>query len=244
MLNEETLRQAYNLLCRLLPATSYEPFDSVRNAEMHRWFWKPERVKTVILAESHVFTPVEESEQRMVYPKFLEQLPTEYVRLVYCLGYGEQGALGIQMPKKTGTPQYWKLFAYAAGQNPVLVQKTGTTNTIERLHNKWALLCALKEKGVWLLDTSILGLANLPSGKPGKDMLDEILYQSWQCYIAPIIEAERPEKILCVGKGLWGMLRGELKRKTPQADWVYQPNARLSKHAIEENQQKIATFCV
>jgi hypothetical protein len=43
--------------------------------------------------------------------------PTRYVRFVYCLGYGENDLLDIDLENNTGTPQYWKIFSSCVAKN-------------------------------------------------------------------------------------------------------------------------------
>ena len=64
--------------------------------ERHRWAWKPENVRILLVAESHVYTSEEELAlrvQRELLPVEARHAPTEYVRLIYCLGYGETSLL-------------------------------------------------------------------------------------------------------------------------------------------------------
>eukprot|EP01083_Nonionella_stella_P083695 231483_1 len=58
-----------------------------------------------------------------------------------------------------GTPQYWQLLLHLSGLNPkdVPILKQQISSTKGRIRNKLKILRALKERGVWLLDTSIIG---------------------------------------------------------------------------------------
>ncbi len=100
----ETLRQAYDRAAPLLNAC--ESFAVAQAVETVREFWKPAKVKVVLLAESHVFTSDDESGVRLdtrLIP--VPGLPREYVRFVYCLGYGESRLLMRNIPGNKGTPQ-------------------------------------------------------------------------------------------------------------------------------------------
>lgn len=88
-------------------------------AEEHRAYWRPERVRVVLLAVSHAYTSVPELERRIILAGMPgNDLPRGFVRLVYCLGYGENELLDrpIIEPKNSGTPQYWKLFFSCVNQ--------------------------------------------------------------------------------------------------------------------------------
>src|SRR5258707_15349419 len=64
--------------------------------ERHRWAWKPETVRVLLIAESHVFTSEEHFRLRIAphrLPPEARHAPPEYVRLIYCLGYGESHLL-------------------------------------------------------------------------------------------------------------------------------------------------------
>lgn len=77
-------------------------------------FWRPTNVRVVLLAESHVFTGAPDLERRVVrLPGAPSGIPTSFVRLVYCLGYGENDILDrrIAEPPNAGTPQFWRIFA-------------------------------------------------------------------------------------------------------------------------------------
>jgi hypothetical protein len=90
-----------------------EPFSVVSAVDEHRRHWKPRQVKT-LLAESHVYT---ESGLMLNYDEFpaLKNLPKNYVRLVYCLGYGEGKLVEGTISGNRGTPQFWKILSKCAG---------------------------------------------------------------------------------------------------------------------------------
>jgi len=90
----------------------FESFKVVKSVDDHRIFWKPENVKVMLLAESHVFTKDSEHGSIMQYYGFPEliECPTEYVKLVYCIGYGGKNI--VKISGNRGTPQFWKIFVY------------------------------------------------------------------------------------------------------------------------------------
>src|SRR5579863_4369414 len=88
--------------------------DVALQVEHHRWFWKPKEVKVILIAESHVYTSEPDLRiklRKTLLPNEMSFSPDSFVRLVYCLGYGENQLLE-RKPEITnrGTWQYWNLF--------------------------------------------------------------------------------------------------------------------------------------
>jgi hypothetical protein len=84
-----------------------ESLDVAEEVERLRWMWRPERVRVVVLAESHVWTSSHETRSRVAQPYGAE---TGFARFVYCLGYGEPQLVEPAVTPNVGTPHYWKLF--------------------------------------------------------------------------------------------------------------------------------------
>lgn len=208
-----------------------EPFEVWENADALRMHWRPEKVKTILLAESHVFTTAEEADGKVDLSAFThEEVPEGFVRLVYCLGYGENQLLDapIHEPQNAGTWQFWKIFYSCLnriesndGFAPILVGGTPCLNT--RIQNKLTLLQDLKEQGIWLLDASLAALYPTPIENIYDDCIDESLP-----YVrAQIIEAN-PERIIVVGKGVGRSLQERMNILDLPFDVLYQPQARRS----------------
>lgn len=164
----DALVEAHRRLAGLL-GSRIEPIEVWRRAEEHRAYWRPVRVRVILLAESHVHTTASELERKVILPGMPgNDLPRGFVRLVYCLGYGENDLLDhpfIPGKDNPGTPHYWKIFYSCinliqsnADFAPVLKQ----TPFQQRIKNKLALLRRLKEAGVWLVDTSLAALYPKP----------------------------------------------------------------------------------
>src|SRR5438094_9128906 len=149
-----SLRKSYDKIKWVIE--NPESFEVVEQVEIYRNLWKPDQVKVVLLAESHVHTAQED---------FLEWSygtnPTyrgRLVRFVYCLGYGESL---VKISSNPGTSQFWKIL-YSCVNNvsdkqafaPIL--KSMTENRDQRLTNKVHLLSKLKDAGIWLVDASII----------------------------------------------------------------------------------------
>ena len=102
----DTILECHGRLAALL-GPGAESVDVLRRAEEHRCYWRPKRVKVVLLAESHVYTTPDELARNIALPASAPaDLPRGFVRLVYCLGYGENRLLNrpIATPANTGTP--------------------------------------------------------------------------------------------------------------------------------------------
>ena len=125
--------------------------------ERHRWAWKPEHVRVLLIAESHVYTSDEDFRPRVrreSLPPEARHAPADYVRLVYCLGYGESSVLTTAPAgRNSGTPQFWNIFGRLAGtgRQPTTVRATWR----ERIRWKVDTLRALQAQGVWLVDASL-----------------------------------------------------------------------------------------
>jgi len=131
-----------------------EPFETALFVEEHRWFWKPNDVKFILVGESHVYTSENEINVKIDPSKLPEEVPKavplNFVRLVYCLGYGEPDILSVpeRIENNRGTKQYIDLFRRCVG----LHEKP---RYMTQLEWKVKTLKTIKEKGIWLLDASI-----------------------------------------------------------------------------------------
>jgi hypothetical protein len=161
------LYTCYEQMVDLLRGLDAEPFESVELIEQYRQFWRPDNVRVVILAESHVFTSNSDREYQIQEIDGLSGYPMQYARFVYCLAYGENSLTdGSNHPRRRdGTPQFWKIFFSCENEisstesfAPIL-KKTRQTQE-QRIRNKVKLLQSLKNHGVWLVDVSIMALYN------------------------------------------------------------------------------------
>lgn len=85
----DKLREAYTSIKKIL-GDNTEPLDSVELVEAYRRYFKPEKVRVLLLAESHVFTHDSERQIPMLAVPGLTGYPEQYARFVYCLGCGEK----------------------------------------------------------------------------------------------------------------------------------------------------------
>jgi hypothetical protein len=213
-----------------------EPFRSCLAAEFHRQFWKPAEPRLVLLAESHVYTDELDLACKITtnnLPTDIQHSSSQFVRLIYCLGYGESTLVrGTPVQPNDGTPQYWKIFGQCAG----------TSATADgSLNWKISTLRALKARGIWLADASIHACMNprFPKTDPRRHLakFNTSLYQkvlsfSWQ-YVKTTIQG-CPE-IWTIGDGVHRALSDPI---LSQSKWLYQPNgARTTEQRAEYARQ-------
>jgi hypothetical protein len=210
-----------------------ESFDAVAKVEEHRWHWRPDNPRLILVAESHVYTSEADLgvaiNQREITPLLTdgEALPpSEYVGLVYCLGYGETKLLAKRHANFStrSTWQYWDVFGRLAGTGQQPRASAGTTLR-QRLEWKVGTLRRLKELGIWLLDGSVhaiyLGgrLRRLPE-------TCQALHRQWcEEYGNRVIEQAGNPVVWVIGAGARDCLSGSL-RGFKRENFIYQPNAR------------------
>ncbi|WP_319419325.1 hypothetical protein [Pleurocapsa sp. FMAR1] len=227
------LYACYERMVNLL-GTDAEPFESVELVEQYRQFWRPDNVRVVILAESHVFTSDDDRKYRIREIDGLSGCPTQYARFVYCLAYGENSLTeGSSHPcKRDGTPQFWKIFFSCENEissresfAPILKRN----NPIDqRIRNKVELLQSLQAHGVWLVDVSIMALYNKGKKLSNKAM-NQAIRVSWSNYTRRVIEESQPNHVIVVGKGVAKVVESELAEIMNQSySVIEQPNAHLS----------------
>ena len=180
------------------------------NAQAHRDYWKPKKVKVVLLAESHVKTSSQEAQLTLNYPgEFPADIPNHFVRLVYCLGYGENSLFknGNAPSNNPGTNQFWKIFQ-ATGQH---IPNTGNLawlrmreSSVERMNKKKEILRSMKQRGIWLVDASLPALYHPRDGTPqfNQAIRARIIRSSWHYWTCPLLQALNPQHIIVIGCGV------------------------------------------
>jgi len=102
------LQRTHDAGAALLAARGFkvEAKEVAIEVERHRWFWRPSKVKVLLVAESHVFTSNEDlviqtdnTKLQLVSRSSATPPPGSFVRLVYCLGYGEPEILMNTPPR-------------------------------------------------------------------------------------------------------------------------------------------------
>ena len=230
------LKKCYDCIKALLPTSDCECFHSVEIADSYYNFFKPDKVKVVLLAESHAFTsdyhanngPIVDLD---VLSKEEYGGPRGFNAIVYCLTYGE-AKLDGNAPND-GTPQFWKFLACCAGygvDSGGRVLKKDIKDRAARIRSKLGVLLRLKELGIWLLDTSIIGwyihqsdrfnitelshdLHKKQRLKPPSNMKRDTLITSWEMYtkhvVRKVFEAGDLKKLITIGSDVKNMLGRE-----------------------------------
>ena len=241
----EKLNETYLKVRRILGEHT-EPLKSVQLVETYRRYLRPEKVRIVLLAESHVFT--HDADRKVSIPPIpdLPGYPAQYARFVYCLGYGERVLTRSTIhPKGDGTPPFWKLLFSCCNHisslndfSPILL---GQTPTEQRITNKINLLKQLREQGIWLVDASIVGLYKDSKKVPN---MFKALEESWKSYTREIVISAKPEHVICIGKGVASKVEADLKKLFPARYTVIdQPTAFLSSERHIENFRKYSQIC-
>jgi len=235
---KEKLIEAHEECSYIIKSFGYvpEPLETALFVEEHRWFWKPENVKFILVGESHVYTDGNEVKVKIdpnELPKEApKSLPLHFVRLVYCLGYGQPDILvePQKIEHNPGTAQYVNLFKGCLG----FYDKPKYTTQLEW---KIKILNAIKERGIWLLDASIHACYKGKGERLPQKLVRKIVPISWNKYVKSIIDDISIDRkcVWMIGKGLHDLLNS---RYTLGSNWVYQPNARFKdykKYTEKEN---------
>ena len=200
-------------------------------AAAHRGYWRPARVRLLVLSESHVWTRDSEAEAAVPLEQFGHPgAPRPFVRMVYCLGYGERSLVQASLRSNFGSPQFWKLLAEAVDASAVasVVERT-EPRFLVRIAAKLRLLEALRARGVWLADACPVALYAASQPKPKMRVLAEALEIAWDAYARAMIREAAPEAVMIVGKmvhdGIGDRIRALLGPSVP-VEWMYQPQAR------------------
>lgn len=240
----EQLNKTYNRI-KLILGEDTEPLESVQLVEAYRRYFKPEKVRVVLLAESHVFTHNMDRNVTIRQISEFPGYPSQYARFVYCLGYGEKDLImGADYPRRGGTPQFWKIFFSCCNQintpgdfHPILRY----TPSEQRIDNKINVLKQLMERGIWLVDASIVGLYKDSKKIPN---MFEALNTSWQNYTRNAVISAKPEHVICIGKGVARVVEADLKKSFPSRYTVVaQPNAFLSSKDHLDNYKIYSRIC-
>jgi len=206
-----------------------EPLDVVEAVEKHRQFWRPAKVNVLLIAESHVYTKKNECAP-CTYPDGLSNLPSDFVRFVYCLGYGEQDVAPTSVIKNPGTSQFWQIFYSCINRiekNKDFYPVSKKTSFIERINNKYSLLSEMKEIGVWLLDSSVVGLYRPDDTSLDLNVRNKLVTESWKQYVQGIARSVKPKEVIVIGKGVWKNIQDNFNLDV-RVTVLPQPNARLS----------------
>jgi hypothetical protein len=150
------LELAYGRARDIIGRERAECLEAAVEVDRLRQAYGPERVRVVVLAESHVWTSRDEIRSHVVMPNGIE---TRFVRFVYCLGYGEpQLVVPAVTPNRMGVShQFWRLFHDTVHEptiSRVPVIKAGTRKSVCR--TSWTCLrrCGAPASG-WSMRASL-----------------------------------------------------------------------------------------
>ncbi|MGA2681491.1 MAG: hypothetical protein ABSF44_06790 [Candidatus Bathyarchaeia archaeon] len=211
-----TLEQAYNSITSYVPKNSVESLQVLKQIQEYWNLWKPAQTNVLLLAESHVYTSENDFEVRISKIKqdyFLPNYPTKFVRLVYCLGYGEKDLLNKEVESNSGTFQFWQIFCSCVAKSESeydlgFSRMLKTTPYFGRLRNKVNILNELKRRGIWLIDASIVGIYK---GSITDDLKERIFHTSWDMYVRDVVAGAHPKYVIVIGKYVYNALNVRLE---------------------------------
>lgn len=212
-----------------------EPLEVALAVEAHRWFWKPDRVRTLLLADTRRMTTAHELAQT-IKSQWMKVdgccAPNSFVRSVYCLGYGEpQIAPHLAPEANRGLGCPWDLFGELAETGRTPDRKEGL---MPRLEWKVKTLMGLRSRGIWMMDVSLHGRA---SGDEELDSLGPDFYRAWwNGYGEWVHSYEGRPEVVAVGKGLHQDL---LDAGIPVQEWLYLPSVLRRPEQQEHQTQAV-----
>ena len=146
---------------------------------------------------------------------------------------------------RAGTPQFWKVFfscIHMIENNESFTPILGKTSNKQRILNKIELLKILRDRGIWLMDTSIVALYNKGT-KPKSKVIDKSLKISWEGYTRPLLEEVDPHHIIVIGKRVAANIQNDLKSMDITFNVFEQPGAYLSTEKHLRNYQNYFKIC-
>ena len=237
------LKECYDGVKALAPGLDIEPFEIVEEVARIRQFWRPERVRVVLLAESHVYTRQEDFAHLWKIRDTIYQ--GKFVRFVYCLGYGESSLFSSvsRIPRNRGTSQFLKIFfscPYQISANEDFEPVLRATPTNERISYKISLLTALKKAGIWLMDASVVGVNRLDS----LTLRMRVLQACWNYTYSTLQELNpRPEYMIIIGCFVKKTLKTQIDSLGIRYVSLPQPQARLPKPGYRQFDKVYYQIC-
>jgi len=99
----------------------------------------------------------------------------------------------------------------------------------------------MKERGIWLLDASIIGLYR--SGIKSYSTKKRVIEICWENHLLNIINESQPKYIIVIGKRVKNILGSELKKTKIPFTTVSQPQARGDSQEQLERYKKYQRIC-
>lgn len=166
--------------------------------------WRPEQVRALLVAESHVAeAPGDVGVSVGLLGWMPRNFPTSYCRLIYCLGYGESELCTPSPGRNRGTPQFWDIFGAIAGGYQLDQPRKSASTTYERLQWKIEVLSWLQRHGVWLVDACIAGVYR-PGGERAASgaVYTKMVRESFNRFVWPSISNEPIQQVWVIGSGV------------------------------------------
>jgi hypothetical protein len=223
-----------------------ECFDVAELVERIRWRWRPDKVRVVLLAESHGWTSRDEMKSRVRQPDGTE---TCFARFVYCLGCGEPQLVSpcVERNRTNISLQFWKLLHDTVCGPTVPYTWLTEKNCQERVGNKFDLLRKMRAAGVWLVDASITALfRKLEKLEKVKKDYRSVLKACWTSHVREVLYGCEPSAVVIVGKDVYDAIGGDVRKAlggSIKIDYIYQPQAHLSKQARDDDRRKCFELC-
>ena len=221
-----------------------ESDEYLAGVEAWRAAWRPERVKVLLLAESHVAEAPGDARVCVRLPSSLRvqrQLPTTYVRLVYCLGYGDNSVCSpVPATANRGTPDYWDIFERIAASGPRHANEPLPHRQLER---DIAVLERLAERGIWLEDASPVGIYQTGGGRLTRDSdtLAAIEREGYENYVWPGVAGDAPAQVWVIGRTVAKALRRLSGIRSDRV--IMQPSYVRRVGAWEEYERELTGLC-
>jgi hypothetical protein len=244
--NVNTLQRAHAKLAGILGPERTECLEAAMVVEELRRMWRPDRVRVILLAESHVWTSREEASSRVLQPDGIE---TGYARFIYCLGGGEREIVTPAVTRDGGAFQYWRLMhdtVRGPSKSYRGLLKSGEPSSALRLENKLCLLNEVRTSGVWLVDASVAALV-----REGKRLADgpayrAVLRECWDAHVGAIVCESSPAVVIIIGKSVENAI-GEIVRRDlgdkVNIAVVKQPEGVRHRDELADYREQIFALC-
>jgi hypothetical protein len=244
--DEGSLERAHAKLVSILGADRTECFEAALAVEHLRHLWRPDHVRVVLLAESHVWTSRDEAKSRVIQPDGVE---TGFARFIYCLGGGEPQLVFPSVSPNVGASQYWTLLhdsVYGPDQSHQALLKSGEPKSSRRVANKLKLLHEMRSSGIWLVDASVAALYRAGDRLARGTAYESVLRTCWDSYVGAAVRAAAPDLIVVIGRQVADAIGHTVRRDLGadvRIDAVKQPNAHMSATERAQYRRRVFDLC-
>lgn len=250
----DKLRALHGKLSQLLAPyfNQAESYETIKLVDEYRQYWRPDssnKVNVILLAESHVFTTDTDRQFKINPIESLPNCPMQYAKFVYCLAYGEDSLIqsNNHPAVRDGSPQFWKILfscvnKIESNESFSKILKSRTKNDEQRILNKIELLKSLRDRGIWLVDASVMALYD-GGKKPSANVIRQAIRESWLCYTQNVIQEANPNHIIVVGRGVAEIVEPYLKTLEKKYTVIPQPQAHLSAQEHLDNFKLYYDLC-